>query len=174
MSEHLGALEKLVGMKERGLLSDEEFESQKQALLSGKKPKKPWTFWRVVKTVLLWWIILCALWVGLGSFVSAPADEVASCDNSDVQQKVTFLVNQQTADALSVFGAGAGADTRVSALANVVEIRHDKASGYRACTAKTVLPGKQGQGNTAYTIEWRDKQKGEYWIQLVDPSAIRN
>ena len=101
--------------------------------------------------------------------ILASDGQTPRCDNAQVQQKTVELLNQQISGFMNMFGAR-GSSVRVHSLRNTEELYHNKESGFRACRAS--VERDNGQGIAAYTIEWRDKQQGIFYVQIADPDAL--
>lgn len=166
MSSNAEELEKLAELKERGVLTEAEFAKQKKSLLSAGK--KPWTAWRIIKTVVLGWILVCILAVGWGSLVGE-ASAASTCDKADVKQKVVEIVNGQISGFVEFFGP-AGGLPRVLGLESATELFGAPKSGYFACMAETKT--ETGKGAIGYTVEWGDKANGLMVVRLADLNIL--
>jgi hypothetical protein len=158
---------KLADLRARGALNDAEYEIQKAKLVHGR-PRRRWPWWN-------WALAFVALGVYL-AVKYAPADDTPDCDDESVRQKVVELANQQsqalTESALGplLSAAAAGIATRVIAVTNGQTLFHDKDSGFRACVASAAI--ERDHAPIGFTIEWHDKEKGEYLVQLSNAAAL--
>ncbi|MGZ9712998.1 SHOCT domain-containing protein [Glaciimonas sp. GNP009] len=155
-------LEKLADLKNRGIVTEAEFEVQKKSLLSNNSPKKRrWPIWN---WMLAFALVTIYLGYQYGGSVLTPA-----CDSSDAKKKVVEILNKQVGALFSLVGAN-GLAPKVLGLDGAKALSYDQESGFRACLANTRIDG--AGGSTGYTIEWSDKQKGEYQIQIVSAEAL--
>jgi hypothetical protein len=168
MGDQLKDLEKLVELKDRGALSEAEFEAQKKALL-GAKPGKRWGFWRIAK----WGGVGFIGFVFIGGLLNMAekAGQTPTCDSSAAQQRAVTALNAQSAGAFALMGiGGASAAFRVHGLQDIKQLHYDAESGFRACVASTRLD--TGKGVAGYTVEWVDREHGISNVAVADPSIL--
>lgn len=120
---------------------------------------------RVKRRWLAWLLALAALPVGIVIYAENdwPSDTTPACADAGVKQKVVELENAGIRQ-LAAFAPALGT-VQVHSLKSPRELYHNADSGFRACRAVAVRG--DGEGEAGYTIEWRDKQNGLYWVQLV-------
>lgn len=193
MSVHLDDLERLARLREQGALSAEEFNLQKDALLNKpavKRPSKLRTVLAVVAALGALAVALPALLPGsdeskavsstsasrqsadMASTIQHDSADTPGCDDSDVKQKVVEIVNKNIVESLSQTYAMAGQPVpRAHSANNPQQLHVDSESGFRACIAE--VRHDKGLDKMGYTIEWRDRAQGMYWIQMVKAKALQ-
>lgn len=188
-NDRVSELERLASLRASGALTEDEFAKAKSRVIQGGRTGK---FVSCSILALVAGLLGAgAYYVKGGQSVSAesvesPPEQVAAtqpiaqpidtpaCDDADVQQKVVELANEQArAEAsrirsdLGPMGAamlGNSDMPRLLAVHNVRTIFHHEQSGFRACSASGEL--NKGSLELGFTIEWHDKQKGEYLVQM--------
>jgi len=160
----------LEDQSERGARSDVEREIRTAELApcaSRAWYRFPWWGWAFAFVVL-----------GGGYFASkyAAPNDVPDCDTERVRQKVAELANQQSqalTEPMLGLMLSAVAEGLVAGVLSVTDGRtlfHDEDSGFRACVASAAIGSERAP--IGFTIEWQDKEKGEYLVQLSNAAAL--
>lgn len=163
-------LSKLNDLKNKGIITSDEFDAQKIKLLDDEKPrsvkkKRPFWHWALVPVVAL----------TLLGYMYGDVNGTPACDSPELKQKVVELINKQVSESFPLFnlltdGKANALAPKIHSLTNAKEISHNKESGFRACVADT--KHDTGTGEAGYTIEWSDKEKGEYFVHVVNSEAL--
>lgn len=120
---------------------------------------------------------------------SAGRDGPPSCGSPEVLQLATEIINGMVRASTQVESASDNPyeliavaiqkqaaeelvrDRQVARLEGSVELYADQNT--RACTAeRTAVSGKVS--TVGYTVQWKNKQSGEYVVELVPPATLRN
>lgn len=162
MNDNINQLEKLAALKERGVITQEEFADQKRALLdlSPGKPKMS-TSRKVAYVFAVGFVIVLA---SSRYFHILPV-ETPGCDSPSVKEKALLLGNEQIPAPFANLGM------RIAGLLNVKELHHDNETGFRACVAETRM-SHDGAGSLGFTVEWQDKENGAYLVKVADTAAL--
>jgi len=164
MEDNASQLQKLADLKDRGLLTEEEFAKQKAALLESNieraKPKMTWG-----KRIGAFVGFLCFVSVVDYAYNAFVAD-IPSCDDGDVKNKVVELANEKGKAILDAMGAGQIAQgLYIHGLSDAREV-HAEQGKVRYCLANS------SNGRWGYKIEWADKNNGEFFVSLMDPDSL--
>lgn len=172
MGDQLKDLEKLAELKDRGVLSDAEFEAQKRALLGSAAGNRQWTVGRVIK-----WMVAAVVLIPVVAFIGSifsgvkEAHKAAGgppvCEDAQVQQKVIAMANLNAAAAAARLGLGV---PEIRGLLEIQQLHFDEAAGDRLCVAKTKVSG--GTGVVGYSVVWQDKENRLSNVQIENYSDL--
>ncbi|GEP07615.1 SHOCT domain-containing protein [Methylobacterium oxalidis] len=130
-------LTKLTELRQRGLITEAEYEDQKRRLLKPRRPRTRWTGW--------WWKVPALLFL-LWLFWPRTSTGFPTCTASTTRELVRRAIEE-------------GADSRLTrmkllALDEIEEVSYDAKAPERYCTAVATLnAGERG-------ITWRLYQRG--------------
>lgn len=160
-------LSRLVELRDRGVLTQKEFDRKKKQILNGGRGPSRFMTW---VAGLVAFMILAGGAVKL--FERFTGTEFA-CDTSEVQEKVVALVNQQSASVFSQFGYGGLAPAmQIHGIGKSQELYRDPKSGFLACLGRTQHP--RGEGDIGYTVSWRNRARGEFWVEIANSDVLRS
>ena len=157
-------LSRLAELKDKGVLTQKEFDRKKKQLLNGGRGGSS-RFMTFVAGV-----ILVMIFAGFAVKVyERVGQKELACDDPEVQQVVLNAVNQEINGIRSNFGLLGShmvpPGTQAHDMSEVVEIHRDEKTGFIACAATARIG--QEQGDVGYTVSWIDRVGGEFWVQLV-------
>lgn len=172
-------LKRLAELKDQGILTQAEFAKRKKRLLKGKRP---WWLSAILGAIAIGCIVV-VIAILAAIFIPAiedhlarsnsPASELA-CDTAEVQETALVLTNEyisQLTSQMGVFAMGMPKDQQVHRLEDPVQLYRDAESGFIACTAKT-RNEKKGAGQIGYTVSWRDRNSGEFWVEVAHAEEL--
>jgi hypothetical protein len=162
-------LAKLAALRARAILDSVECEIQNAGPIhSANPPRRHWPSWS--------WIFGFIIFAGYVASKYAAPDDAPDCDDESVRQRVVQLANQQS-QALTepILGAMLGATAegivaKVTSVTNGHTLFHDKGSGFRACIGNAAIA--KDRAPIGFTIEWQDKEKGRYLVELSNAAAL--
>ena len=157
-------LSRLAELKDKGVLTQKEFDRKKKQLLNGGKSGSS-KFMTAVAGLVAFMIIGG---VALRAVEHFGQKELA-CDAPEVQQVVLNAVNQEIDGIRSNFGLLGShmvpPGTQAHDMSEIIQIHRDEKTGFIACAATTRIG--QEQGDVGYTVSWIDRVGGEFWVKLV-------
>lgn len=160
-------LSRLAELRDKGVLTQKEFDRKKKVLLNGGKsgPSRLMTFAAGLVVVVI-----------LGSFaarmIEAAPDAAlpgagSACEIAEVQNSVLEYL---TVDNKSRYAAKIHDQVTPRSLADISEIYVNGDTGFTACVAKVVYSGHQG--DIGYTVTWVDRDRGEFAFEISSMSAV--
>lgn len=159
-------LSRLVELRDRGVLTQKEFDRKKKQILNGGRGASRFMTW---VAGLVAFMILAGVAVKL--FERFASTELA-CDTPEVQEKVLALINQQSASLFSQLGYGGLAPAmQIHGIGKTQELYRDPKSGFLACLGRT--QHARGEGDIGYTLSWRDRARGEFWVEIANSDVLR-
>lgn len=162
-------LSRLAELKDKGVLTQKEFDRKKKQLLNGGRGGSS-RFMTFVAAVVLF-MIFAGIAVRVYEHLGATG---LACDAPEIQEDVVGIINRQVADArqrLGVFGKHLiPTGTQVHGLSDPTQLYRDSESGFIACIANT--RNDKGTGRVGYTVSWEDSQNGEYYLEVANADEL--
>jgi hypothetical protein len=162
-------LSRLAELKDRGVLTQKEFDRKKKQLLNGGRGGSS-KFMMFVASVVLF-MIFAGIAVRVYEHLETPG---LACDTPEIQEKVVAVVNMQVDEArnrLGVLGPHLiPAGTQIHGLSDARQLYRDEESGFVACVAQT--RNEKGEGKVGYTVFWKDSVNGEYALEVANADEL--
>lgn len=160
-------LSRLVELRDRGVLTQKEFDRKKKQILNGGRPGA---------SRLMTWVAGLVAFMILAGFAVKLFEPFAGtelgCDTPEVQEKVVTLINQQSASVFSQLGyGGLAAAMQIHGVGKTHELYRDPKSGFLACLGRT--QHARGEGDIGYTVSWQDRSRGEFWVEIANSEVLR-
>lgn len=160
-------LSRLAELRDRGVLTQKEFDRKKKVLLNGGKsgPSRLMTFAAGLVVVVI-----------LGSFAAKmieAAPDVAlpgagsACEIAEVQN---LVLEHLTAGNKAFYAQKIHDQVTARSLIDISEVYVNSGTGFTACVAKVQYSGHQG--TTGYTVTWVDRARGEFVVEFSRMNAI--
>jgi hypothetical protein len=162
-------LAKLAALRARAIQDSVECEIQNAEPIRTANPaRRHWLSWS--------WIFGFIILAGYVASKCAAPDDAPDCDDESARQRVVQLANQQSqAITEPILGAILGATAegiaaKVTSVTNGRTLFHDEDSGFRACIGNAAIA--KNRAPIGFTIEWQDKEKGKYLVELSNAAAL--
>lgn len=159
-------LSRLAELKDKGVLTQKEFDRKKKQLLNGGRRSSRFV------TFMAGFIAFMVI-VGFVAKMIEAAPEVplavrgSACEIPEVQRSV---LDYLTVDNKSRYAAKIHDQVTAKSLADISEIYVNSGTSFTACVAKVAYSGHQS--DIGYTVTWVDRARGEFAFEISSMSAV--
>jgi hypothetical protein len=166
-------LSRLAELRDRGVLTQKEFDQKKRQLLKGGKagPTRLMQFAAGLVAIV---ILGSFAYTGLQKWLSKPDENELACDSPEIIETATNVLNRHVTNLknqFGIFGELALPGIQFHGIDDAEELYRDKQSGFIACLA--TARGTKGEGQIAYTVTWHDRAIGKFWVELANPAQMQ-
>lgn len=163
-------LSRLAELKDKGVLTQKEFDRKKKQLLNGGRRSSKFV------TIVAGFVAFMAIAGFASKMLESPPDVVpdiavpgggSACEIPEVQSSVLEYL---TVDNKSRYAAKIHDQVTAKSLADISEVYVNSGTGFTACVAKVVYSGHQS--DIGYTVTWVDRARGEFAFEISSMSAV--
>lgn len=159
-------LSRLAELKDKGVLTQKEFDRKKKQLLNGGRRSSKFV------TIVAGFVAFMAI-AGLAAKMFEVAPDIAlpgagsACEIAEVQNSVLEYL---TVENKSRYAAKIHDQVTAKSLADISEVYVNSGTGFTACVAKVVYSGHQS--DIGYTVTWVDRARGEFAFEISSMSSV--
>lgn len=163
-------LSRLAELRDKGVLTQKEFDSKKRQLLNGGRTPSRFIIMLAGVVALVAIAGVASNMLDIGTEIVpeiAVQGGVSACEIQDVQ---TAVLNHLTAGNKAFYAQKIHDQVTARSLIDISEVYVNNGTGFTACVAKVQYLGHQG--TTGYTVTWVDRTRGEFVVEFSRMDAI--